>query len=213
MHCCCHGVCIACFGCSGREHCNPFILQVSPWPADYRSGPVHDPAVWASICLEALALHYLCSPASSLNSSLGSATTVHHGSPAGSTVALNDADRSVRVKCATLSSMCGSHSPSNWLVPAGRLFLWSLLTMLQTRWVLLDGWWVFILQLHRHDRMPQLLEVRREGGRTGNGGRGGGRENTWHYWSLDWFSHSEHSLGVVSSVKKWKSLLWEKQVH
>lgn len=37
---------------------------------------------------------------------------------------------------------------------------------------------MFILQLHRHDRMPQLLEVRREGGIEGAGMGRRGAERT-----------------------------------
>lgn len=46
---------------------------------------------------------------------------------------------------------------------------------------------MFILQLHRHDRVPQLLEVRREGGIEGEEGAGMGRRG------------AERTLGITGA--------------
>lgn len=59
---------------------------------------------------------YLSSPASSLKSSCGSATSVHHGSPAGTAMTLNDVVQSAQVKCVTPSCLRGNPCPRDWAV-------------------------------------------------------------------------------------------------
>lgn len=100
-------------------------------------------------------------------------------------MALNDVHRSAHVKCAAPPCLCVFGCSRRRPLP-------SIIAKPFDSDADLVGWWVF--QPHRPGRMPQLLEVRREGGTEGGkegrkeGSRNGGGErenNTWHDWRLD----------------------------
>lgn len=154
------------------KHCNPIILLASPQQTTIQTSPDRAPVVWASICVEVLDLHYLCSSASSLKSSCGSTTTEYHGSPqAPSWHSMMWID--LRKPNVHLLHACVEiRAPAIELFPqtASSSISAELFDSAAGPRVGAVGWVMGVhsaapSQPHRPGRRPQQLEVHREGGR------------------------------------------------
>lgn len=119
-------------------------------------------------------------------------TKEHHGSPAGTTVAWNDVDRSAQTKCASPLCLCGNQSSGNWAVPADSLLFH--FSFDSARGLRVDAEWMGDGCSHG----SSTTAAQTQQASSAPGGPGGGRDGrkereekkTWHYRTLDWFNQS-----------------------